>query len=138
MAAPSGPPEPIKPAFELYGEMLLDAGRDKEAVQAFEQSLLRTPKRTPSVKGLARVAAKARTSSAQLAGSEPLGVDDLGRGATIEREEAGIAETGIELVVHPVVRVDDEEIVARLRIQRKRDCQPSRRLTESYWMLFTR
>lgn len=63
MAAPSGPPEPIKPAFELYGEMLLDAGRAKEAVQAFEQSLLRTPKRTPSVLGLARAAAAAGDSS---------------------------------------------------------------------------
>jgi predicted Zn-dependent protease len=59
LAAPSGPPEPIKPAFELYGEMLLEAGRAKEAVQAFEQSLLRTPKRTPSVLGLARAAAAA-------------------------------------------------------------------------------
>ena len=59
LAAPSGPPEPIKPAFELYGEMLLEAGRAKEAMQAFEQSLLRTPKRTPSVLGLARAAAAA-------------------------------------------------------------------------------
>ena len=57
MAAPSGPPEPIKPAFELYGEMLMEAGRAKEAAQAFEQALLRTPKRTPSVLGLARAAA---------------------------------------------------------------------------------
>jgi tetratricopeptide (TPR) repeat protein len=57
MSAPSGPPEPIKPAYELYGEMLLDAGRAKEAVQAFEQALVRTPKRTPSVLGLARAAA---------------------------------------------------------------------------------
>jgi tetratricopeptide (TPR) repeat protein len=59
LAAPSGPPDPIKPAFELYGEMLLDAGRSKEAMAAFEQSLLRTPKRTPSVLGLARAAAAA-------------------------------------------------------------------------------
>ncbi len=59
MAAPSGPPEPIKPAFELYGEMLLDAGRAGDAVQAFEQALLRTPKRTPSLLGLARAAAAA-------------------------------------------------------------------------------
>jgi len=59
MAAPSGPPEPIKPAFELYGEMLMEAGRAKEAAQAFEQALLRTPKRTPSVLGLARAAAAA-------------------------------------------------------------------------------
>jgi tetratricopeptide (TPR) repeat protein len=57
LAAPSGPPEPIKPAFELYGELLLEAGRSREAMQAFEQSLLRTPKRTPSVLGLARAAA---------------------------------------------------------------------------------
>ncbi|MCC7177416.1 MAG: hypothetical protein IT177_03405 [Acidobacteria bacterium] len=57
--APSGPPDPIKPAFELYGEMLLEAGRAKEAMQAFEQSLLRTPKRTPSVLGLARAAVAA-------------------------------------------------------------------------------
>jgi tetratricopeptide (TPR) repeat protein len=59
MSAPSGPPDPIKPAFELYGELLLDAGRGKEAMQAFEQSLLRTPKRTPSMLGLARAAAAA-------------------------------------------------------------------------------
>lgn len=59
LAAPSGPPDPIKPAFELYGEMLLEAGRPKEAAQAFEQALLRTPKRTPTVLGLARAAAAA-------------------------------------------------------------------------------
>jgi tetratricopeptide (TPR) repeat protein len=59
LAAPSGPPEPIKPAFDLYGELLLEAGRPREAMAAFEQSLLRTPKRTPSVLGLARAAAAA-------------------------------------------------------------------------------
>jgi predicted Zn-dependent protease len=56
---PSGPPEPIKPATELYGEMLLELGRPKEAAAQFEQSLLRIPKRTPSLFGLARAAAKA-------------------------------------------------------------------------------
>jgi tetratricopeptide (TPR) repeat protein len=64
MEAPSGPPDPIKPALELYGELLAEAGRDKEAAAAFEQSLLRTPNRTPSVKGLAQVAARVRQSSA--------------------------------------------------------------------------
>lgn len=59
LASPSGPPEPIKSAFELYGELLLEAGQAKEAMAAFEQSLLRTPKRTPSVLGLARAAAAA-------------------------------------------------------------------------------
>ncbi|MCC6992689.1 MAG: hypothetical protein IT181_27035 [Acidobacteria bacterium] len=58
MAAPSGPPEPIKPAFELYGELLAEAGRDKEALAAFDQALLRTPNRTPSVKGRAAVASR--------------------------------------------------------------------------------
>jgi hypothetical protein len=61
--APSGPPDPIKPALELYGELLAEAGRDKDAAAAFEQSLLRTPNRTPSVKGLAAVSARARQSS---------------------------------------------------------------------------
>ena len=56
---PSGPPEPIKPATELFGEILLDLGRPKEAAAQFEQSLLRIPKRTPSLFGLARAAAKA-------------------------------------------------------------------------------
>jgi predicted Zn-dependent protease len=60
LSAPSGPPEPIKPALEFYGEVLLDAGRPDEAVAAFQQELLRTPKRTPSVEGLARATAKSR------------------------------------------------------------------------------
>ncbi|MEZ5421456.1 MAG: tetratricopeptide repeat protein, partial [Vicinamibacterales bacterium] len=57
--APSGPPDPIKPAFELYGEMLLEAGQPREAMAAFDQALQRTPRRTPSVLGLARAAAAA-------------------------------------------------------------------------------
>lgn len=64
--APSGPPEPIKPAPELYGELLLEAGRAGEAAAAFESQLLRTPNRTPSVKGLASARAAARpTTSAR-------------------------------------------------------------------------
>jgi len=63
LSAPSGPPEPIKPAPELYGEVLLEAGRMPEAAAAFEQSLARTPNRTPSVKGLARATSDTGTSS---------------------------------------------------------------------------
>jgi len=58
-AAPSGPPEPILPALELYGSVLLEANRAKDAAAAFEQQLLRTPNRTPSVKALARAAPQA-------------------------------------------------------------------------------
>lgn len=54
LAAPSGPPDPIKPAPEFYGEMLLAAGRNAEAAAALELSLQRTPNRTASVKALAR------------------------------------------------------------------------------------
>jgi len=59
LSPPSGPPEPIKPALELYGELLLAANRPAEAASAFEQALLRTPKRTPSLLGLGRAATAA-------------------------------------------------------------------------------
>src|SRR5262249_10820353 len=54
MSAPSGPPDPIKPPLELYADVLLDAGRAKEAAQAYAEELLPTPNRTPALKGLAR------------------------------------------------------------------------------------
>ena len=62
--APSGPPDPMKPASELYGEMLLEANRAEEAAAAFSQALLRTPKRTPSLLGLARASVKAGNTAA--------------------------------------------------------------------------
>jgi hypothetical protein len=57
--APSGPPDPMKPASELYGDVLLDVDRPAEAAAAYAQSLLRTPKRTASLLGLARASARA-------------------------------------------------------------------------------
>jgi len=63
LSAPSGPPDPIKPAMELYGEILLDAGQPLQAAAAFEKSLQRTPNRTPSVKGLAQATEKSGTLS---------------------------------------------------------------------------
>jgi hypothetical protein len=59
MNAPSGPPDPMKPAFELYGDILLEANRPADAAAAYAQSLLRTPRRTPSLLGLARASARA-------------------------------------------------------------------------------
>jgi hypothetical protein len=50
--APSGPPEPIKPSFELYGQFLMSQDRQKEAAAQFQQALLRMPNRRISMQGL--------------------------------------------------------------------------------------
>ena len=62
--APSGPPEPIKPSFELYGDLLSDLGRGPEAAAQYQQSLLRMPNRRAAVQALSKTAA-ARSSQAQ-------------------------------------------------------------------------
>jgi tetratricopeptide (TPR) repeat protein len=54
---PSGPPDTIKPAQELCGELLLALGRPAEAAARFEVSLARTPRRALSLLGAARAAA---------------------------------------------------------------------------------
>ncbi len=59
MPKPIGRPYPVKGADELYGELLLQAGRAKDAVVWFERALIRTPNRSRAVLGLARAAAKA-------------------------------------------------------------------------------
>ena len=55
--APSGPPEPIKPSFELYGDLLLDMGRTQDAAAQYQQSLLRMPNRRAAVQGMSRTSA---------------------------------------------------------------------------------
>ena len=52
--APSGPPAPMKPAHEMYGEFLLAQGRMEEAAVQFGKALERTPNRLRSVRGLKR------------------------------------------------------------------------------------
>ena len=54
MRPPNGAPNPLKPVHELHGEALLAAGKPAQALAAFEASLLRTPNRPLSLRGLAR------------------------------------------------------------------------------------
>jgi tetratricopeptide (TPR) repeat protein len=54
---PLGLPQPLKPAPELLGEVLLETGRPREAVEPFERTLKRHANRSLSVLGLARAAA---------------------------------------------------------------------------------
>lgn len=56
LPAPLGLPSPAKPAPELLGEMLLEAGRPREAQASFDQALGRNANRSLSVLGLARAA----------------------------------------------------------------------------------
>jgi len=51
MRPPNGAADPIKPSHELLGEVLLQAGKAKEAADAFETSLLRMPNRARSLMG---------------------------------------------------------------------------------------
>ena len=55
---PNGAANPIKPPYELYGDILLALERPADALDKFETSLLRMPKRARSLLGAARAAAK--------------------------------------------------------------------------------
>ncbi len=59
-----GPPDVVKPAHELLGEMLLEAGRPADARKEFEAALARYPGRALSLLGLARAASKAGDAAA--------------------------------------------------------------------------
>jgi tetratricopeptide (TPR) repeat protein len=53
-----GPPEPMVPPRELYGQVLLGLGRAEEAAKAFDEMLVAMPNRTRSLLGAARAAEK--------------------------------------------------------------------------------
>jgi tetratricopeptide (TPR) repeat protein len=55
---PSGPPSLIKPTHELFGEILLRAGKPAEAAAQFKVALLRQPNRARALLGAARAAAQ--------------------------------------------------------------------------------
>jgi tetratricopeptide (TPR) repeat protein len=52
LGAPSGPPDIFKPPHELYAELLLEAGKPKEAAEQYRIALARMPNRRLSVTGL--------------------------------------------------------------------------------------
>lgn len=54
---PLGQPRPIKPASELFGEVLLELKRPREAGAEFQRALERWPNRSLSLLGLARASA---------------------------------------------------------------------------------
>ncbi len=58
MSPPSGPPTLIKPSHELFGEILLGAGKPREASKQFATALARQPNRARSLLGSARAAAQ--------------------------------------------------------------------------------
>jgi len=51
---PNGAANPLKPAHELAGEVLLAVGMTEQAAEQFDKSLLRTPNRPRSLLGAAR------------------------------------------------------------------------------------
>lgn len=55
---PYGPPNLIKPSHELFGEILLRAGKPAEAAEQFKTALLRQPNRARSLLGAARADAQ--------------------------------------------------------------------------------
>lgn len=47
-----GPPDPVKPSYELLGELLLKQNRTAEAETAFRQALVRAPNRVQTTRAL--------------------------------------------------------------------------------------
>lgn len=64
LPAPLGLPAPIKPAPELLGEVLLEAGRPREALPQFESVLRLHANRSLSLLGAARAAAASGNAAA--------------------------------------------------------------------------
>jgi len=65
-SAPSGPPGLVKPSHELFGEILLRAGKPAEAAEQFKVALQRQPNRARSLLGAARAAAQTGNQSGAL------------------------------------------------------------------------
>jgi tetratricopeptide (TPR) repeat protein len=93
LEAPRGPPNPVKPARELLGEMLLRVDRPAEAAVEFEKTLARHARRLAALLGLARALARlGRTEEAKERYREMLNIlvdADSGRAADEARAFLG-------------------------------------------------
>ena len=67
MRPPNGAADPVKPSHEVLGEVLLRAGKAKEAADAFDASLLRMPNRARALIGSAQAHAAAGNTEAAAA-----------------------------------------------------------------------
>ncbi|HLL14523.1 MAG TPA: hypothetical protein VK388_05640 [Pyrinomonadaceae bacterium] len=85
---PSGPPDMLKPSHELFGEVLLRAGRPAEAAQQFQTALLRQPNRPRSLLGLARAAKGRDAKLAARAYADYLRTQERADRGTAELSEA--------------------------------------------------
>jgi tetratricopeptide (TPR) repeat protein len=89
LPAPLGLPQPVKPAPELLGEVLLEAGRAADAQKAFERALRRNANRSLSVVGLARAsAAQGQAAAARKHYRQLLANFDRADGELTELKEA--------------------------------------------------
>ena len=94
MPKPIGRPFPVKGADELYGELLLEAGRPQAAVEWFNKALIRTPNRSRAVLGLARARAKAGDAAGSRKAYEQLSAELAERGPECAGAEGSASRVG--------------------------------------------
>ena len=78
-------PGPLAPARELYGEMLLEAGKAREALAAFELTMKKEPNRFRGIAGAARAAEQSGDKTKAAAYSKKL--LEVAKTADTERAE---------------------------------------------------
>ena len=91
MRPPNGAADPVKPSHELLGEMLLQAGKAKEAAEVFETGLLRMPNRSRSLMGAVPGARRGRRQAE--VGRTPRHVEQL-----LERAGDYFADDGCAII----------------------------------------
>ena len=88
-----GPPTILKPSHELFGEMLMEIGRPKEAQAEFRRALSAAPKRARSLLGLLRASVatgdKASASEAYSALSAIWHQADAAQAALVKKAQSG-------------------------------------------------